>query len=281
MRHTSFRSSTASIAFLLTASVGFAPVAMGQTTTPPVAAAAAENTGGLSLFNCSATGNRQEIGGVVGGVVGGVIGNRVGGDERRVLGTVIGAAVGAVAGAWIGCKLQQGDQQRAEAATQEALRTKQNQTWSNAVTGASGTVAIGAPISSGNTAVRGITFPASVTQVSQYSGDAGTYRVRSNANLRSSPSTSGAIVSRVRSGDILNVSAAVQGSPWLLVTRDGTAVGYIRNDLVTRTGGAATTAAVSTECRPLSETITTPGGSETSNSTACRSGTGTWEITKA
>ncbi|MBK8545178.1 MAG: glycine zipper 2TM domain-containing protein [Caulobacteraceae bacterium] len=115
--------------------------AMAQWTPPsiPQPAQAASSWGFLS---CAAPGQRQEMGAAIGAVAGGVIGNRVGGEDNQLLGTASGVAVGGLAASWIGCRLQTGDQRRAQEAAQRALAENSTQTWSNPETGASGQVRV-------------------------------------------------------------------------------------------------------------------------------------------
>jgi len=102
----------------------------------------AQTAGSWGFLSCAAPGQRQEMGAAIGAVAGGVIGNRVGGEDNQLLGTAVGAAVGGLAGSWIGCRLQTGDQRRAQEAAQRALAENNTQTWSNSSTGASGQVRV-------------------------------------------------------------------------------------------------------------------------------------------
>ncbi len=243
-----------------------APTASAQFGTNP-------QTGQRGIFQCAAEGNRQEIGGVAGAVIGGVIGNRVA-EENRAIGTAIGAAVGALAGAWIGCRLQEGDRTRAETAVNTALATRQNQTWSNPTTGASGTVVFGervTPAAATQVSVSQLVFAPGVNRVANLStAAAGTASARSAVNLRAGPTTRAGVVGQLRAGEVIDVAGSASG--WLLVVRDGQAVGYVRQDLVRRGG---TQAASRTECRRLTETVTVGGGQPASTQyVACETAPG-------
>lgn len=89
--------------------------------------------GGIGgIFGCSAEGNKQGIGAAAGGALGAILGNRIAGRGSRFLGTILGGALGAAAGSAVGCKLQKGDQAKAERAVQDAVLTGEDQNWSSA-----------------------------------------------------------------------------------------------------------------------------------------------------
>ncbi|MBK6705709.1 MAG: glycine zipper 2TM domain-containing protein, partial [Caulobacteraceae bacterium] len=127
---------------------------------------------------------RQEMGAAIGAVAGGVIGNRVGGEDNQLLGTAVGVAVGGLAGSWIGCRLQTGDQRRAQEAAQRALAENSTQTWSNPETGASGQVRV--MYGSGQT-LSNVSFMRGVQVEPRYEQLTGDYEVLTTANLRAGP----------------------------------------------------------------------------------------------
>lgn len=228
-----------------------------------------------SIFNCAASGGKQEGGAVLGAVIGGLIGNQVAKNERE-LGTVLGAAVGAAAGSWIGCRMQSTDQSRAQAALRAALDNGQTQTWANPQTGASGRVDVvsssyGTPVS--GAALR---FAPGLQVLATYEATAGYYAANATANLRSAPTTEGAIVGKLQQNESFDGLAKVPNQPWILAGRYGQAIGYVHESLV-RPLGAQTVAS----CRVVDQTINAPGyGASTERYNACRDAAGEWQISR-
>ena len=161
---------------MLVASLSGGPL-FAQTPIPGVAGSAtgiAQRTSAAvpGIFGCAAPGSKQVIGAGGGGVVGGLIGYRIAGGNR-MLGTVIGGAVGAAAGSWIGCRLQIGDQRRAQAAVARAAADGRAQHWSSADTGVSGSAV---PLASSQLA--NLSFPGNVVTNDRYDSRAGIFRRR-------------------------------------------------------------------------------------------------------
>ncbi len=225
-----------------------------------------------SIFSCQAGGGKQGQGAVIGGVVGGVVGNRVAGSNSRTLGTVLGAAVGAAAGSYIGCRMNKSDQRKAQAATQQALNSNRDGSWSNNETGASGDIRMvggqAAPVS-----MSGLRLASGVELASSYEGAGGRYQARNTANLRGSPSTSSPVVGRLAPGE--GFDALARTGSWLLAGRNGVGVGYVAESVVRPAAG--TTQA--SNCRTFDQTIRTQAGSpETQRYTACRAANGEWVV---
>lgn len=251
----------------------------------PVAAPAQAQTGNplSSIFGCSAGGNKQAGGAVIGGLVGGVLGNNVAKNERG-LGTVLGAAAGAAAGSYIGCRMQRGDQQKAQAATQYALDRGGSQSWSNPDTGASGDVRVVSTSNGGGggggqpVSLSGLRFANGVEPASGYESDGGRYTAPGTVNIRGTPSTSGAIVGKMSAGQSFDALARVKGSNWLLAGQNGTAIGYV-SDTVVRPSGGQSYAGGNSVCRTFDQTIRTRDGApQTERYTACKGADGQWVV---
>jgi surface antigen len=239
---------------------------------PTPAAKRSNPLGGI--FGCQADGEKQIIGGAAGGVIGGLLGNRIAGSGSRTLGTIIGGALGAVAGSVLGCKLQKNDQAKAERAAQEALATGKNQTWQSDETGASGTVAVGSAAGGGLT---GLKFASQVEPAAAYTKVGGTYEATAAANLRGAPSTSAASLGKLAVGQQVWVPASVKGSPWMLVSSNGVAQGYVSAPLLKRT----TSTAAASGCKLVKQTIATPGAPDESETLqACKGANGDWVMTR-
>lgn len=92
----------------------------------------------FSLIGCETTGINKEQGGAgIGATVGAVTGVMLGGSSttEKGLGGVIGAAAGYYVGKKIGQHLDEKDQEKLTASTQQALDSGESQTWNNPDTG--------------------------------------------------------------------------------------------------------------------------------------------------
>jgi len=230
--------------------------------------------GGLlgGIFGCSTSGNSQGIGAVVGGAAGGLLGNRIAGSGSRTLGTILGGALGAAAGSAIGCKLQKNDRMRAERATQAALATGGSQDWQNTETGASGKVEVA---NSDGMSLGELKFADGVEPASGFTKIGHSYTSSTAANVRSSPSTTGAVRARLTPGQRVWVPASVTGSPWLLVSDGGIAQGYVSAPLLQKA------AVVASACRIVKQNVTVPGEAAQSETyQACKDKSGSWVMTR-
>ena len=227
------------------------------------------------IFGCDAEGGKQEGGAVIGAIVGGIIGNQVSKNERG-LGTAIGAGLGSA----IGCKMQEADRRRAEAALEEALRTGQAANWRNPETGSRGDVSVqpwnaygegyGEPYS-----LRNVSYARGVQPRRDWEGGGGWWHAPGTVNLRSRPSTSGAVVGKLPGGQDFMVLAKVPGQPWLLVGQNGYATGYVAQSVVRPRGGDTG------DCRRIEQTIhTRKYGVERERYRACRKPGGAWDLTR-
>ena len=270
--------STTSAALLLASSGAIAidPTAIKTAPPAPVMAVAepAPSSGGGFLTNvlgCSADGNKQTMGTVAGGVLGGLLGNRIGGRGSRTLGTLLGGVVGAAAGSWLGCKLQKTDQEKAERALENAVDSGADQSWSSAESGASGKVEVTkAP------ALADIKFAQGVEPADGYSKVSGAFVSTSIANIRSMPSTNGRILGQLTDGQRVWVPAEVTGQPWVLISENNIAQGYVAKSLL-RQESTATAA----NCKLVKQTISVPGAQdETESLQACKDATGQWVMTR-
>jgi surface antigen len=159
----------------------------------------AQSRGLGGLFACEGSGGKQEGGALIGGAAGALLGNKLSG-KNKTLGTLLGAAAGAAAGGYIGCRMQSTDAALAEQATKKALDTGAPQTWYNKHTGNSGRVAVvsssyGPPIDG-----RDIRLAQGVQGLQSYDAAGGGYVASSSVNLRSGPSTRGAVVGKLAPG---------------------------------------------------------------------------------
>lgn len=228
------------------------------------------------IFGCSASGDSQEIGAGVGAVLGGFLGNRIAGRGNRIIGTVLGGALGAAAGSAVGCKLQKNDREKAERAVQDAVLTGKDQSWTNAETGASGTVEVDGDMS--GAALADVKFGNGIDPAAQFRGVNAAYVATSTANIRQSPSTSSPIRGKIASGQRVWVPAQVSGQPWYLVSDGGVAQGYVSAPLMKR---AVATQIAANNCRVVTQTVNVPGeGEQSEKMQACKGSDGNWSMTR-
>jgi surface antigen len=268
---------TALAAFALAAS----PIA-------PVAPAHAQGGNPLnSIFGCQSGGSQQATGAIVGAILGGALSNTTSSKRTRGRNTVLGAAVGAAAGSYIGCRMQVGDQQRAEAATREALDNGQNASWNNPETGASGRVTMvsSRPYDASfnePASLSGVRFAQGVEPQGPYTGASGRYRAPNRVNLRGTPSSEGRVVGQLGAGETFEALARVRAYPsdWLLAGRNGVAIGYVSDAVVEpQTRSYSSNGGRGQMCRTFDQSVTTGSGeTETNRYTACQTATGEWVV---
>jgi uncharacterized protein YgiM (DUF1202 family) len=125
-----------------------------------------------------------------------------------------------------------------------------------------------------------------VNWATNYETTAPLYSVRSNANLRATPSLQGRSLGLVYRGDEIEAIAKVQGSPWILVGRDGSGIGYVHesvlNALQTGSDYAARDEVRSADCRIVEQVVTTgDNAAQTQRYRACRDNGGDWTFAQA
>lgn len=240
--------------------------------------ATAEGLGGL--FSCSAPGSSDTTGAVVGGLVGALAGSQVS-KHDRALGAAIGAGIGAAIGNSIGCRMDKKSRLDAQTAFQRALDTGKAQTWRDPQSGASGRVEVLGPsyASSSSPPRSGYSgrwrFADGVTPAFRVSDAGGAYAANGRINMRSGPSTSYAVVDRLRAGEQVEVAGEVAGG-WLAVVEDGLIQGYVSRSVMSPLGGG------DGDCRLVEHTLNEPGrGSVRERYNACRGVDGRWDIERA
>ncbi|MBI1198922.1 MAG: SH3 domain-containing protein [Phenylobacterium sp.] len=241
--------------------------------------AAAEGLGGL--FSCSAPGSSDTTGAVVGGLVGALAGSQVS-KHDRALGAAIGAGIGAAIGNSIGCRMDKKSRLDAQTAFQRALDTGKAQTWRDPETGASGRVEVlGPSYGSAPPPRSGYSgrwrFADGVTPAFRVNDAGGAYAANGRINMRSGPSTSYAVVDRLRSGEQVEVAGEVAGG-WLAVVEDGLIQGYVSRSVMSPVGGGGRDG----DCRLVEHTLNEPGRSAVRERyNACRGADGRWDIERA
>jgi surface antigen len=261
-------------------------LALAASPIAPVAPAYAQGGNPLnSIFGCQSGGNKQAGGAILGAIIGGALSNTTSSKRTRGRNTVLGAAAGAAAGSYIGCRMQVGDQQRAEAATQRALNSGENASWSNPETGASGRVTMvsSRPYDAQSAlpaSMNGVRFAQGVEPQGPYLGASGRYEASNRVNLRANPANDGRVVNQLQPGESFDALARVRGYPsdWLLAGRNGVAIGYVSETVVqplTRSYSSGN----GQMCRTFDQTLTTgQGETETNRYTACQTANGEWVV---
>jgi hypothetical protein len=120
-----------------------------------------------------------------------------------------------------------------------------------------------------------------VNWASAYESAAPLYTVRSNAYLRATPSLQGRSLGQVLRGDEIEAIAKVQGSPWILVGRNGYGVGYVHESVLDSIGPSSDVAfnAPAGDCRIVEQVVTTREYStQTQRYRACRDSNGSWNF---
>jgi surface antigen len=271
-----------------------------------IAPAAAQAQNPLrSMFDCNNAGNRQQGGAIAGALIGGLLGNQIN-DNDRTTGTIVGGLLGAAAGSAIGCQMTGADASRATDATRQALSSGRSSTW-RAANGTAGRIDIVDTYRMSDASGRvndpyyedryGYRRPVSLADVrfaqgvaapQNYAMSDARYETRARTNVRAAPTGNSRVVNQLRSGEEFDALAMVNGG-WILAGRNGEAIGYIREDVVLRSGYADTYAyntrpsgqrlADGQLCRVFDQTVTRPGyGSSTERFTACQTARGEWVI---
>jgi surface antigen len=266
--------------------------------------AQAQGLGSLgNIFNCNRTGSNQTAGALIGGALGGLAGASV--ARNDALGGIVGAVVGAAAGSYIGCRMGSNDQASLESATLRALNEGRPTTWTNPQTGASAQINVypdaspqygsgygnsgyntgyAQPISAGS-----LRLGQGVSWASAYETAPGLYTVRSTGNLRAAPSTQARVLGQVYRGSQVEALARVQGTPWILVGRNGQGIGYVSDTLLEAQAGYQQPGygqpgytQASTDCRIVEQVVTTRDqGAQTARLRACRAPNGGWSFAQA
>lgn len=238
-----------------------------------------------SIFNCDASGGRQEGGALIGGIVGALAGTQVSKHERGI-GAAIGAGLGAAAGSWVGCKLQRDDQSRMAQATDQALAYGQPQSWDNPDTGASGRVSVVAngygPAPYQPVDLNGLQLANGVQLASAYEPTAPQYSVTASTYVRAAPTTRSGVTGRLRRGERVQALGRVRGRSWVLVGQNGLGVGYVPTTVARPVSGYGYASSNGGgDCRVVEQTVNTRDyGADTQRYRACRAGNGQWQFTR-
>jgi surface antigen len=259
---------------------------LSATAAPPAFAQGGSPLG--SLFSCDNPGSRDRTGAVVGGLTGALLGSQISKNERT-LGAIVGAGVGAAAGNYIGCRMNNDGRGRAQTAVRTALETDRPQTWTDSRTGSYGRVEVVSDGYSGRQApyAGGYGSPVSATDLRYARGIQRVYDVRPAApayvasgrvNVRAAPTTSAAIVDRLRPGEEVRVAGMVDGG-WLAIAENDRVQGYVAASTVRPVRGMTYASGPGYGCKVVQQTISMRGyPTETQRFNACRDSRGEWRL---
>lgn len=259
----------------------------------------------LPLSACATDGtgiSNQQIGTVLGTVAGGLIGSQFGGGAGRIAAVLAGSAIGGLVGSYIGNQLDERDRAALEtrsATTLASVPDGQSVGWTSDHSGAQ------AKITPSNTRVetRNMTFvrSAKIESPQQLQPIGETYQAKQASNLRSGPSTQSPIVDGLKVGEAFTAMGSVSNDKWIVVGKNGAAVGYVSaglvkpatasvanaqltkavnlDDITLEDGYVADQVVAKVECRTLDYKIDDPkNGAGTDQFQACRKPDGSWEI---
>ena len=234
------------------------------------------------VVGCQASGYKQGVGAVAGAAAGGLVGNKLL-KKNKLAGTLGGGLAGGAAGSFIGCKLQQNDQARRDAAARaNAEADDPSGQGDRGGAYAANDRFAGAPGRDGfalggrAAGLDGLRFAPRVTPASDYdTAPAGRYVASTVTNLRAAPSTSADVLARIDPDQQVRVLAAVAGTPWMMVGVDGRADGYAYAPNLRAAGALAEAGA----CRPVRQTSSARAGAAPPETfDACPQADGGWAL---
>lgn len=254
---------------------------------------------GCLALSASGCGNmtKEQIGSLTGAVAGGVIGNMVPARYRglAILGGII---IGSYIGSKIGAALDEAD--RTALSKHMALGLTQGKSgqqfaWANQQTGASATY-VTRETKPSEKSVR-VVRQSAMEAPPRLEVDGRMHQSASRLDIRNGPNDKATVAGTIAAGETIKVYGKLAGSPWLVVARDGRAVGYVPvgglkpatasepSLLVAAGSGAATPPegsvideiSVKTRCRELEYQITKQGAQpEQGKTDACQTPDGHW-----
>lgn len=245
--------------------------------------------------------SKQQIGTVLGTVAGGLIGSQFGKGTGQIVAVIAGSAIGGLVGSYVGEQLDAQDRKELEARSATALASVpdgQSVAWASNRTDARAQIVP----SNTRTETRNMTFVRSAKIESPVSMRplGKPYQANSASNVRSGPSTQNPIVDGLQASETFTAMGSVGGDQWIVVGKNGVAVGYVAASLVSpasQTTAPATLAkpvnlddiqlqegyvaeemVAQTECRTLDYNVQSSKGSGSESFEACRKPDGSWEI---
>ena len=275
----------------------------------------------LSLAGCANQGgtSNETMGTATGAVLGGIAGSLVGKGNGRILTGLAGAAIGGFIGNRIGASLDERERADLAAQSRQALSAPVDNApvnWKSDHSDSAATLT--ASNTRQETRTVSVVRDATVAPATDLDPIGSTYRARYATTIRLAPNGASGVVGPLANGERVEAVGRVRSAPWVMVARNGKAVGYVPTadvepvprpaPVATASAPAAATPAKSFDldsqapvraaadldalppgtavdkvaanvpCRDLKMTVSSKGESETSNQTACKSPDGTWEL---
>lgn len=234
---------------------------------------------------CNALQTKEQIGTDAGAVVGAIVGGVI--SDNKIVGAAIGGALGGLVGNRIGAYLDEQDQQRMTAATEQSILTGQDQTWVNPEKGTTGQAKVKQETRQTATSVSVLKYR--IKEVPPLDIVGAIYKL----NVRGGLGTDYIIIDNLKAGQNINVVGQVQGRIWYMVSQDGFGSGFIHHSLLVPSPGDAvvndapvaqeeiTTVNTTTAktCRTIQQTITLQDGTEHEEEiTTAYQGSNVWEL---
>ena len=170
---------------------------------------------------------------VVGGLLGVLAGNQIGGDKGKVIGAIAGSVIG-----WqIGKQLNKNERARVceqFAMTLETAEPNESITYDDPEGRVTTTMTV-TDTSSEKEELDTLWY-SRVDQDFAFDPVDSPYRVYTESggtvNLRATPNTRVPPIGKLRTGEVLHAFGAIKEQPWMLVGRDGVAMGYVHDSLL-------------------------------------------------
>lgn len=197
---------------------------------------------------------------VTGGVVGGAIGRHVGGRPGMIVGAMLGTAIGGMIGNEIGRSLSEADRKVAHEKFAVGLSegaTGERRTWATPDRTAVASYTPSAPRK--QPAQARLVRPKTVEAPAGLDVIAAPYVAKVNTDVVSRPGAGGDKLGKLVKGEKVTVLGKVTGQPWYLVSRSGTALGYVAASKLTPHGQAVAGATLLTQSPVIPDPLAESG----------------------
>jgi surface antigen len=245
------------------------------------------NSKNIGIFKCDADGTKQKKAAIAGAIVGGIAGNQIA-KNNKTTGTIAGIAVGAATGSYIGCKLQQKDQERLANDIERALATGKSAQIKNQDGSVFGQTDVVSTTKTASQALKlnpNVSAPASLILVGAK------YMASRDIALKSSILPTSKTVGGIANGEVIDVLGRINSKiPYAAIAKDGIIIGYAPLGALNAVGKIANGAnssgqsqrivsiPVTSVCRNIIQSIGDPiKPNGTASRNACVQNDGSWK----
>lgn len=168
----------------------------------------------------------------VGAIAGGLLGSQVGDGAGQIAATTAGAVVGGWLAGELFDQLSERDRAVTTKKTAKALSESPSDSttrWQNPDSGATTSISPGNKYQTTQRVQIARTTDVAPPQKLKVIG--AFYEAKTNANLRQAATTSSQRIGGLQEGETFNAVGSVKNDDWILVSRDGTSIGYIYSEL--------------------------------------------------